>query len=947
MPVGEVYCWGETERADPFLEGVRGSVIRSLVGSDHGVVITAAPPEGPTMLHGGGEAPPRPGDAHVVEAHFGDGFSLYRTEDGSVYACGTGRQGQLGLGGKTWETAVPLRLGALRGHRARKLSCGAAHSACITEGGDLFTWGKGFRGQLGHTSSVLPPDVSRRLHSLLLEPKAVPSLMRKTVTDVSCGSMHTACVTSDGEVYTFGEGSCGQLGIGRRASVGTPAKALPTATIAGAFDMVACGWAHTLVRSRNGELWSFGLNAHGQLGVGDTESRCVPERIRSDLLAEPATSIAARGSFSAALLGRSGRLLSWGCGDGGRLGQRGEGAALGRLVAGGSEHRCTPGVVSLLGGKRASAFCLGARAAYALVPTSVYRLAPRSGARSGGTRIALHGAGFWASDRIVVKFTPQSGDRPARCAIGSFAGEEPGGLQRITASMPDFADCTPLTVEVSLNGRDFTDSGQTFRPYEVPEILSLEPHAARREAEAAQVTIHLRNAPPAADQLLVRFTEQAGPDAPRECTVEGRAVEEGSPEMDEAGAAPLAHGATRIVCGLPTFEDALPVACSVSVAFNGRDFHAAPGHFFVLHSFRGTAVEPSLVPAEDETELLVSGESFFDAPRMAARLLVGDAARALDGADPAAAAAAATAAAAASVPVAFVDATTLSCRIAPRALEGDRSPACLQVSADGEAWGDPMPFQLYAWPRPRVRPTCGPASGGTELRVTLPNAKRLVGDRRVLVRVASAHPNGSFSCELEATQCPDAIAEAAEDSAAPLERPPPDDLTVSVALPAWAALSGAAGAGEAAGEAARENAGDCEVIVSVSVDGRRFTPHAAPFTYYGAAAFHSVDGEAFEPGEVATISARGLALAPESRAVLACAPHGIEREVRAEPALSEDGEGLRVEVPEDLLEAAGEEAAAVGLELRVRYARNGADFQDLCALSVVPRKAKRKRKKKK
>ena len=51
--------------------------------------------------------------------------------------------------------------------------------------------------------------MSRRLHSLQLEPQAVASLMRKTVTDVSYGSMHTACATSDGEVYTFGEGSCG------------------------------------------------------------------------------------------------------------------------------------------------------------------------------------------------------------------------------------------------------------------------------------------------------------------------------------------------------------------------------------------------------------------------------------------------------------------------------------------------------------------------------------------------------------------------------------------------------------------------------------------------------------------------------------------------------------------------------------------------------------------
>ena len=213
-----------------------------------------------------------------------------------------------------------------------------AHSACMTEGGDLFTWGKGFQGQLGHMTDALPPEVSKRLYSLMLQPKLVASLMRKKVVDISCGSKHTACVTSEGDVYTFGEGSCGQLGVGRCTSMGSPVKALPNAEMGDMSDclfaQVACGWAHTLVLTRGGAIFSFGLNAHGQLGVGDAKTRYYPEKIHCDLLAEPASKICARGSFSAALLENTGRLLSWGCGD--------DGVALPdcRCHRGFNRHRC-------------------------------------------------------------------------------------------------------------------------------------------------------------------------------------------------------------------------------------------------------------------------------------------------------------------------------------------------------------------------------------------------------------------------------------------------------------------------------------------------------------------------------------------------------------------------------------------------------------------------------
>lgn len=68
----------------------------------------------------------------------------------------------------------------------------------------LASWGMGRDGQLGLGDT---------------EPRSVPTLVGgelegKTVVSVSCGATHTAAVTDDGKVFSFGGGVSGQLGHG-------------------------------------------------------------------------------------------------------------------------------------------------------------------------------------------------------------------------------------------------------------------------------------------------------------------------------------------------------------------------------------------------------------------------------------------------------------------------------------------------------------------------------------------------------------------------------------------------------------------------------------------------------------------------------------------------------------------------------------------------------------
>jgi alpha-tubulin suppressor-like RCC1 family protein len=77
------------------------------------------------------------------------------------------------------------------------------HTAVWTELGELFTFGQGEYGNLGHGE-----DVDERV------PRLVDALVGQKVVGAAAGHQHTAVRTEAGELFTFGNGDCGQLGHG-------------------------------------------------------------------------------------------------------------------------------------------------------------------------------------------------------------------------------------------------------------------------------------------------------------------------------------------------------------------------------------------------------------------------------------------------------------------------------------------------------------------------------------------------------------------------------------------------------------------------------------------------------------------------------------------------------------------------------------------------------------
>ncbi|KAG7389827.1 hypothetical protein PHYBOEH_007222 [Phytophthora boehmeriae] len=197
-------------------------------------------------------------------------------------------------------------------HRATitMVACGAQHSLAITDAGELYTWGSGEDGRLGHG------DMRDRA-----VPRKVMSLLRENIINASCGGAHTAVLTAKSTVFTFGRGRNGRLGLGDNKWRDTPHQivALPQGT---RITHVVCGWNFTAALDREGSVFTWGKQSEGQCGLGYVDKdQVVPrrvEKLQEIAGGSPVVDVAC-GYTHTVVLTASGELYSWGLGEYGQL----------------------------------------------------------------------------------------------------------------------------------------------------------------------------------------------------------------------------------------------------------------------------------------------------------------------------------------------------------------------------------------------------------------------------------------------------------------------------------------------------------------------------------------------------------------------------------------------------------------------------------------------------
>ncbi|XP_038304736.1 X-linked retinitis pigmentosa GTPase regulator isoform X2 [Canis lupus familiaris] len=136
-------------------------------------------------------------------------------------------------------------------------------------------------------------------------------------TFLSCGDEHTAVVTGNNKLYMFGSNNWGQLGLGSKSTVSKPTcvKALKPEKV----KFAACGRNHTLVSTEGGKVYAAGGNNEGQLGLGDTEERSTFHLI-SFFTSQRKIKQLSAGSNTSAALTEDGELFMWGDNSEGQIG---------------------------------------------------------------------------------------------------------------------------------------------------------------------------------------------------------------------------------------------------------------------------------------------------------------------------------------------------------------------------------------------------------------------------------------------------------------------------------------------------------------------------------------------------------------------------------------------------------------------------------------------------
>ena len=237
-----------------------------------------------------------PGISNAVSISAGTGFSAAIKDDGTVWTWGNKDRGQLGR--TDTSTKTPGQVTGLS--EISKIACGENFIIALMDYDTIYSWGANTCGQLGDGTKadrITPAavissysDISAdREHVLAISggklyawgqnsvgqlglndkiDRTTPTLVSSingNVNSIRTGYNHSIAILSDGTLYTWGEERDGQLGNGFYLTKRIPTKVGSLSNIA----MATGGKDFTLAIDKNGNMWLFGTNAFGQLGLGE------------------------------------------------------------------------------------------------------------------------------------------------------------------------------------------------------------------------------------------------------------------------------------------------------------------------------------------------------------------------------------------------------------------------------------------------------------------------------------------------------------------------------------------------------------------------------------------------------------------------------------------------------------------------------------------------------
>lgn len=282
--------------------------------------------------------------------------SLAIKSDGSMWVWGDNTSGQLGQG-YTSPLYISTAIQALTTQPWAQIASGHSFVLGLKQDGSLWAWGSNSSGQLGILSTVNqsspvlvsgPSNVSwalvaagqsfaigltttgvlyswggnsnGQLGDLSTSDKFSPILVSSPANVswalVDCGDFHVLALTTSGQLYAWGNNSAGRLGISSTFSTSSPV--LVSGPASTSWAAISGGNAHSLAITTSGVLYAWGFNSSGELGDLSVTSRSSPVLV-SGPVGTVWSKVAAGQGYSLSI-SNTGLLYAWGAGITGKLG---------------------------------------------------------------------------------------------------------------------------------------------------------------------------------------------------------------------------------------------------------------------------------------------------------------------------------------------------------------------------------------------------------------------------------------------------------------------------------------------------------------------------------------------------------------------------------------------------------------------------------------------------
>lgn len=452
------------------------------------------------------------------------------------------------------------------------------------------------------------------------------------IADIECGAYHSLAISRSGKLYGWGDNSCGQLGLGRKK----PKIFIPTEiTIKEKITQAVAGYAHTLCITKEGFLYSFGLNYKYQLGFGDQKPRYTPERVMMDDNGLPLNKIVkiSTGDYNCFALTDDGKVYSWGSGV---LGLKDK-----PIVT-------KPKIIrDNINERRITDIYANSGNAIFFSPVKIISMKPNSGPSTGGTIFSIIGVGLCdMNGKQRIKFVYGHNDQ-FKMEVNLKYDESTNSYYSQTPNFESGSIYDPslwpakAKVSVTLDGESWFDSDITFLVYSSKiKISNINPRFASIEGglemcielitdqntmkEFSSVSIGFQ-----ATELDTRSEAQKAKESEKSFRKEDTKsinpmdIPTSSPELNKPDWVYF-EGTVRdkdIIFNVPalTKQKSKSLFYNLDVSLNGQQFLGTPA-FFRYYKVTVDRLSPDITVNQGGTMISIFGSGFIDSQQKKLRL---------------------------------------------------------------------------------------------------------------------------------------------------------------------------------------------------------------------------------------------------------------------------------------------------------------------------------------